>query len=98
MQVIVNEETAAETKKYITQKLDAIKAQQGAGDLEELALIIGNFTSRAGWPASLTPQADGKSLTYALEKAISPQFLELAMMCKAVICCEPDTARLQSLR
>ena len=47
MQVIVNEETAAETKKYITQKLDAIKAQQGAGDLEELALIIGEYSSSA---------------------------------------------------
>ena len=30
---------------------------------------------------------DGKSLTYALEKDIEKQFLELAVMCKAVICC-----------
>ncbi|KAI0314556.1 calcium transporting ATPase [Amylostereum chailletii] len=30
---------------------------------------------------------DGKSLTYALEKELSKQFLELAIMCKAVICC-----------
>jgi phospholipid-transporting ATPase len=30
---------------------------------------------------------DGKSLTFALEKEISKQFLELAIMCKAVICC-----------
>ncbi|KAL4252396.1 Phospholipid-transporting ATPase [Abortiporus biennis] len=30
---------------------------------------------------------DGKSLTYALEKEISKTFLELAIMCKAVICC-----------
>ena len=30
---------------------------------------------------------DGKSLTYALEKDISKTFLELAIMCKAVICC-----------
>ncbi|KAF5345280.1 hypothetical protein D9758_008433 [Tetrapyrgos nigripes] len=30
---------------------------------------------------------DGKSLTYALEKSISKTFLELAIMCKAVICC-----------
>ncbi|WVQ80831.1 hypothetical protein IAT38_002938 [Cryptococcus sp. DSM 104549] len=30
---------------------------------------------------------DGKSLTYALEKECSDIFLELAIMCKAVICC-----------
>ena len=30
---------------------------------------------------------DGKSLTFALEKDISKTFLELAIMCKAVICC-----------
>ncbi|KAI9462638.1 calcium transporting ATPase [Russula earlei] len=30
---------------------------------------------------------DGKSLTYALEKELSGLFLELAIMCKAVICC-----------
>lgn len=31
--------------------------------------------------------ADGKSLGFALEKEISQIFLELAIMCKAVICC-----------
>lgn len=30
---------------------------------------------------------DGKSLTFALEKNVSKLFLELAIMCKAVICC-----------
>ncbi|TYJ54546.1 hypothetical protein B9479_004773 [Cryptococcus floricola] len=30
---------------------------------------------------------DGKSLTYALEKECSEVFLELAIMCKAVVCC-----------
>ncbi|KAF9240395.1 Ca-transporting ATPase [Melanogaster broomeanus] len=30
---------------------------------------------------------DGKSLTFALEKDISKSFLELALLCKAVICC-----------
>jgi len=30
---------------------------------------------------------DGKSLTYALEKEVSGLFLELAIMCKAVVCC-----------
>lgn len=68
--VIVNEENMHDTKAYITKKLEQIKAQKNAGDLEELALVI-----------------DGKSLTYALEKEISPLFLELAVMCKAVVCC-----------
>ena len=31
---------------------------------------------------------DGKSLTFALEKDVSKLFLELAIMCKAVICCK----------
>ncbi|ETN39572.1 uncharacterized protein HMPREF1541_05798 [Cyphellophora europaea CBS 101466] len=30
---------------------------------------------------------DGKSLTYALEKDLEKLFLDLALMCKAVICC-----------
>lgn len=41
MQVIVNEETARDTRQYLSTKLIAIKAQQKSGDLEELALIIG---------------------------------------------------------
>ncbi|KAF8893873.1 aminophospholipid-transporting P-type ATPase [Infundibulicybe gibba] len=32
---------------------------------------------------------DGKSLGFALEKDLSKIFLELAIMCKAVICCRP---------
>jgi phospholipid-transporting ATPase len=31
--------------------------------------------------------ADGKSLGFALEKELSKSFLELALMCRAVICC-----------
>ncbi|GAA5877115.1 hypothetical protein JCM8547_008961 [Rhodosporidiobolus lusitaniae] len=30
---------------------------------------------------------DGKSLSFALEKELSKSFLELAVMCKAVVCC-----------
>ena len=36
------------------------------------------------WPA-ISP--DGKSLAFALEKELSSVFLELAVMCKAVVCC-----------
>jgi phospholipid-transporting ATPase len=35
----------------------------------------------------LSSSIDGKSLGYALEKPLSTSFLELAIMCKAVICC-----------
>ena len=30
---------------------------------------------------------DGKSLGFALEKELSKSFLELALLCKAVVCC-----------
>ena len=36
---------------------------------------------------------DGRSLTFALEKECSGVFLELAVMCKAVICCESSNRR-----
>ncbi|KAJ6602154.1 calcium transporting ATPase [Mycena sp. CBHHK59/15] len=68
--VIVNEESAHETKQFLDKRLSAIKNQRSTGDLEDLALII-----------------DGKSLGFALEKEMSKTFLELAIMCKAVICC-----------
>ncbi|KAM0749097.1 phospholipid-translocating P-type ATPase [Meredithblackwellia eburnea MCA 4105] len=68
--VIVNEESAHETRDFITKRLEAVKNARNAGDFEELALII-----------------DGKSLSYALEKGLNKIFLELAVMCKAVVCC-----------
>lgn len=37
--------------------------------------------------------ADGKSLSFALEKDLSKTFLELAVMCKAVVCCTPGVSR-----
>lgn len=68
--LIVNEESAEGTRTNLQKKLEAIKSQAGAGDIESLALII-----------------DGKSLTYALEKNMEKMFLDLAVMCKAVVCC-----------
>lgn len=62
--------------------------------MEELALIIGEqcaLESRlASKPHSDSSRSfsDGKSLSFALEKDLSPLFLELAVMCKAVVCCE----------
>lgn len=40
-QVVVNEETATATAEFISKRLQAIKSQRSAGDLEELALVIG---------------------------------------------------------
>ncbi|EJD39298.1 phospholipid-translocating P-type ATPase [Auricularia subglabra TFB-10046 SS5] len=42
---------------------------------------------RSGEQEDLALIIDGKSLTFALEKDIAKQFLELAILCKAVVCC-----------
>ncbi|EIN08690.1 aminophospholipid-transporting P-type ATPase [Punctularia strigosozonata HHB-11173 SS5] len=41
----------------------------------------------AGETEDLALIIDGKSLTFALEKPLNKSFLELAIMCKAVVCC-----------
>lgn len=69
--LIVNEETAAMTRDNIQKKLDAIR-NQGDGNIAMDTLAL---------------VIDGKSLTYALEKDLEKNFLDLAVMCKAVICC-----------
>jgi phospholipid-transporting ATPase len=69
--LIVNEETAAMTRDNIQKKLDAIRTQ-GDGTIAMETLAL---------------VIDGKSLTYALERDLEKNFLDLAVMCKAVICC-----------
>lgn len=69
--LIVNEEDPAATRANIEKKLEAIRTQR-AGNAEMDTLAL---------------VIDGKSLTYALEKDLEKQFLDLAVMCKAVICC-----------
>lgn len=71
MLLIVNEETASATRDNIQKKLDAIRTQ-GDGTIETETLAL---------------VIDGKSLTFALEKDLEKLFLDLAIMCKAVICC-----------
>ncbi|EOO02767.1 putative phospholipid-transporting atpase 1 protein [Phaeoacremonium minimum UCRPA7] len=71
MLLIVNEESPAATRDNIQKKLDAIRTQ-GDGTIETETLAL---------------IIDGKSLTYALEKDLEKLFLDLAIMCKAVICC-----------
>ena len=69
--LIVNEENAEGTRNNLQKKLDAINSQH-AGNLEMETLAL---------------VIDGKSLTFALEKDMEKLFLDLAVMCKAVICC-----------
>ncbi|KAG8926722.1 hypothetical protein FRC02_008714 [Tulasnella sp. 418] len=46
-----------------------------------------NNQRKTGEQEDLALVIDGKSLTFALEKDISKTFLELAVLCKAVVCC-----------
>ncbi|KAK3375236.1 hypothetical protein B0H63DRAFT_399890 [Podospora didyma] len=71
MLLIINEETAEATRDNIQKKLDAIRTQGDATIERETLALV----------------IDGKSLTYALEKDLEKLFLDLAVMCKAVICC-----------
>ncbi|KAL2201257.1 hypothetical protein P885DRAFT_73604 [Corynascus similis CBS 632.67] len=71
MLLIVNEESAEATRDNLQKKLDAIHSQ-GDGTIEMGTLAL---------------IIDGKSLTYALEKDMEKLFLDLAIKCKAVICC-----------
>lgn len=88
MQVIVNEETAHATAEFISKRLSAIKNQRISGEQEDLALVIGALLGRLVKRGSVDAWfVDGKSLEFALEKDISKSFLELALLCKAVICC-----------
>ena len=68
--LIINEDNAASTRDNIEKKLDAVRGQN-VGSAELESLAL---------------VIDGKSLTYALEKDMEKMFLDLAVMCKAVIC------------
>ncbi|KAI1840843.1 hypothetical protein JX266_012925 [Neoarthrinium moseri] len=69
--LIVNEETPAATRDNILKKLEAIH-NNAEGSIELDTLAL---------------VIDGKSLGYALEKDLEKHFYDLAVMCKAVICC-----------
>jgi phospholipid-transporting ATPase len=69
--LIVNEENSEATRSNIQKKLDAIRSQHAGGVEMETLALV----------------IDGKSLTFALEKDMEKLFLDLAVMCKAVICC-----------
>ena len=68
--LIVNEDSSSATRTNLENKLSAIRNQAAGGAELETLALI----------------IDGKSLTFALEKDMEKMFLELAIMCKAVIC------------
>ncbi|KAJ2063155.1 aminophospholipid translocase [Coemansia sp. S146] len=69
--IICNETTHWETKEFLQKKLDAIREGHGSNIDFDSLALI----------------IDGRSLDFALEKDIELLFLELATLCKAVICC-----------
>lgn len=69
--MIVNEENAAATRANLQKWLDVIRTN-GDGTVEFETLAL---------------IIDGKSLSFALEKDLEKMFLDLAVMCKAVVCC-----------
>lgn len=68
--LIVNEDNAEATRDNLSKKLNAIKSQSAGGIEMDVLALV----------------IDGKSLTFALERDMEKMFLELAVMCKAVIC------------
>ncbi|KAJ3084089.1 hypothetical protein HDU99_003498 [Rhizoclosmatium hyalinum] len=98
--IICNEDTHFGTKEYLEQKLAAVKS--GIEPTEPQRSNYQGFTSLLPFmkkkfdkvnkdadhdaePLALI--IDGKSLGFALEDDIKFTFLELACLCKAVICC-----------
>ncbi|KAK5265226.1 aminophospholipid translocase [Exophiala xenobiotica] len=69
--LIINEENATATRDNLQKKYDAVQNQAAGGGEYDTLALV----------------IDGKSLTYALEKDMEKLFLDLAVMCKAVICC-----------
>ncbi|KAF3906618.1 hypothetical protein ABW20_dc0109055 [Dactylellina cionopaga] len=69
--IIINEESFEATRDNLNKKLAAIRNQKDASLEVETLALV----------------IDGRSLTYALEKELEKTFLDIAVMCKAVICC-----------
>ncbi|KAK9473910.1 uncharacterized protein V1510DRAFT_362296 [Dipodascopsis tothii] len=69
--LIVNETSKADTHSNIQKKLTAIKGENAESMVLDTLALV----------------IDGVSLDYALSPEIETDFLNLAVMCKAVICC-----------
>jgi phospholipid-transporting ATPase len=69
--LIINEESKEATRDNIRKKFNAITSQSQGGAEMDVLALV----------------IDGKSLTYALERDLEKEFLDLAVRCKALICC-----------
>ena len=97
LMIICNEPTKEDTKLFLEQKLAAVKDSMGVSmaktsKWDRFWMGQGNakgkfekFASNDIDPFVLV--IDGKSLAYALDSEIHEIFLELGLLCKAVVCC-----------
>jgi phospholipid-transporting ATPase len=69
--LIVNEDNHAATRENLEKKLLAVRSQAASQAELETLALV----------------IDGRSLTFALERDLEKSFLDLAIICKAVICC-----------
>lgn len=64
-----------------------VNEENAADTRDNLAKKLQAVQQQGGDIESLALIIDGKSLTFALEREMEKMFLDLAVMCKAVICC-----------
>lgn len=79
--LIINESDREAVRANISEKLEVIRSVRDKFDLQD---------SDEAQPVEVDTLAliiDGASLEYALEPELAQDFLQLAIMCKAVICC-----------
>lgn len=69
--LIINEDDFSSTADSVRNKLNAIKSAQAAQQEFETLALV----------------IDGKSLGFTLEKELEKEFLDLALMCKSIVCC-----------
>ncbi|KAJ3109737.1 hypothetical protein HDU96_007113 [Phlyctochytrium bullatum] len=91
--IICNEATHFETKEFLEKKLMAVKGGIEMDNIVTSNQIFG-FKKKVkldkdafNEPEPLALIIDGRSLAFALEEDIKFVFLELACLCKAVVCC-----------
>jgi phospholipid-transporting ATPase len=94
-QIICNEPDKEKTKEFLSSHLNILKKELGIKSFKMsswerfwkgIKKSDGQF-NKIGCSQNLALIIDGKSLDFALDKDCEHVFLELAMLCKAVICC-----------
>ncbi|KAI8901320.1 hypothetical protein BC833DRAFT_522343 [Globomyces pollinis-pini] len=87
--MICNEETLEGTKAYLLKNLNQLKQELNIKPQNKFwkHFWAGIRKSDGKFDKDLALIIDGKTLTHALDPSINEIFLELALMCKAVVCC-----------